>query len=97
MAVTGWDLATVQLEYYKHYLITVTNKVTDMEYTKKIGFLSRVNTKISLAIWYREFLELIADILKGVIKVWKEMVYQKGYESRVLAIYCILLRSEKVD
>ena len=75
MAVIVKDLATTQLEYHKHYLITVTNKVTDTEHTKKIGFLSGVNTKISLATQYIEFLELVANIPNRVIEVQKEVVY----------------------
>ena len=56
--------------------MTITNKVIRMEYTKKVGFIIRINIKISSAKWYKEYIEEVANILKEVIKVRKEIVYQ---------------------
>ena len=41
------ELVKAQLDYYQKNKLTVINKVIGPEYTKKIGFLSGVNIKIS--------------------------------------------------
>jgi len=69
----------------------VTNKVIKTEYTKKIGFLSRVNMKISSTMQYLKYLEDIKNIDEGILKVRKEVVYQQNYCSKALVIYYMLL------
>jgi len=46
------ELAQVQAEFCSKYKIRVSTKMTEEEYTKRIGFLGRVNQKISLLTWY---------------------------------------------
>ena len=65
-------------------------KLTRAEYTKKIGFVGRINHKIVLTQKYKEYLEIIGDIEEGVIEVKKEQVYQQGYRLKVLVVYSVL-------
>jgi len=70
----------------------VKNKSTRLEYTKKISFLTGINMKISSTTWYQEYLEAITDIEEEIIKVRKEVIYQKNYKAKVMAIYCVMPR-----
>ena len=69
------ELVKVQLDYCQKNKLIVTNKVIGPEYVKKIRFLSGVNMKILLTIWYQEYLEAITDIEEEIIKVRKEIIY----------------------
>ena len=54
----------------------MTNKVTKIEYTKNIRFLSGVNMKISSTMWYLKYLEDVMNIDEVILEVRKEVVYQ---------------------
>ena len=47
------DLRKIQMEYYIEYKISITMKITRLEYTKRVRYLSRVNMKIDSAKWYK--------------------------------------------
>ena len=64
---------------------------------KKISFLTGINIKISLTIWYREYLEAVTDIEEEIIKVRKEVIYQQNYKAKVMVIYCIISQQEVMD
>ena len=53
--------------------------------------------KISSEKWYQKYIENKAGIEKGKIEIRKEFVYQQGYSSKVLVIYCITAESESMD
>ena len=45
------------MDYYKEHKIGVNTKNTSIEYTRKIGFLTGVQLKITSATWYGEQLK----------------------------------------
>ena len=52
---------------------------------------------ISSEKWYQKYIENKVGIEKGKIEIRKEFVYQQGYSSKVLVIYCITAESKSMD
>ena len=47
------------------------------EHAKRIGYLLEVNMKISLVVWYNQYLQDMIKIQDKIIEIRKEIVYQQ--------------------
>jgi len=84
-----YKLYNEQKEVCYKYRIRISTKRTNMEYTKRIGFLTGLYVRIASPVYYLLDIKKKLKIDAGIIEVKKEYIYERGKRSKVLMVYAI--------
>ena len=68
-----------------------------MEYTNRIGFLTRTYVRIAAPKYYIADLTQRLNIKEKIIDVKKEYTYDKGQRSKVLVIYATEEQADQIN
>jgi len=78
-----------QKEVCDKYRIRISTKRMNMEYTKRIGFLTGPYVRIASPVYYLLDIKKKLKIDTEIIEVKKEYTYERGKRSKVLMVYAI--------
>ena len=75
----------------------VSPKFSGAEYTKRIGFLSQVNTKMSSITWYTNTIRKMTKLCKGDIELRREKTWEKNYITYTYVVYAVESKASSLD
>ena len=91
------QLVKQQITFIQKYKIGLNTKDSDLEHTKRIRIILGVHLKFASISWYKNHLEKKYNIEKGLIKLRKEKVYKRNYDSKCLVVYAIESAADSID
>jgi len=92
-----YKLYNEQKEVCHKYRIRISTKRMNIEYTKRIGFLTGPYVRIASSVYYFFDIKKKLKIGTGIIEVKKEYTYERGERSKVLMVYAIESLAQQID
>jgi len=99
---TTFQLFQSQKEACEKFCIKLETKKTDMEYTKRIGFVSSVYVQEASTDYYAKELtnqgtKVFGVKADGLLEVKKQFTFERGTKSKVLVVYAVESEADRVD